>query len=132
MYLKGYIERLGTGTADIVRIAKEEGLKEPEFIQDDSFKTILYRPSADQVPQELRSTSVEVGNLIKVLNTELSRKEIQQVLGLKHKGNFRENKAKKHRAYYPACKNRCRPILEYMLEDTELFTKKEAETKAQE
>jgi hypothetical protein len=26
-----------------------------------------------------------------VLNVELSRKEIQQVLGLKHKGNFREN-----------------------------------------
>jgi len=102
MYLKGYIERLGTGTADIVRIAKKEGLKEPEFIQDDSFKTILYRPSTDQaptkyrpstdqVPQEFRGTSVEVESLIKVLNGELSRQEIQQVLGLKHKGNFREN-----------------------------------------
>ena len=91
MYLKGYIERLGTGTADIVRIAKEEGLKEPEFIQDDSFKTILYRPSTDQVPQELRSTSVEVPNLLKVLDGEMSRKEIQQALELKHEGNFREN-----------------------------------------
>jgi ATP-dependent DNA helicase RecG len=86
-----YIERLGTGTVDIVRIAKEEGLKEPEFIQDDSFKTILYRPSTEEVPQELRSTSVEVRNLIKVLNGEMSRKEIQQALGLKHEGNFREN-----------------------------------------
>jgi tRNA pseudouridine32 synthase / 23S rRNA pseudouridine746 synthase len=47
-------------------------------------------------------------------------------------GSSNENKEKKHRDYYPACKNRCRPILEYMLEDTELFTKKEAETKAQE
>ncbi|MDT0554220.1 pseudouridylate synthase [Urechidicola vernalis] len=28
---------------------------------------------------------------------------------------------KKHKAYYPACKDRCRPILEYMLEDTTLF-----------
>ena len=90
MYLKGYIERL-TGTADIVRIAKEEGIKEPEFIQDESFKTILYRPSTAGVPQELRSTSVEVKNLIKVLNVELSRKEIQQALSLKHEGNFREN-----------------------------------------
>jgi tRNA pseudouridine32 synthase/23S rRNA pseudouridine746 synthase len=43
-------------------------------------------------------------------------------------GSSAENKEKKHRAYYPACKNRCRPILEYMLEDTELFTKKDAET----
>lgn len=37
MYLKGYIERLGTGTSDIVRIARANGLKEPEFEQDDTF-----------------------------------------------------------------------------------------------
>lgn len=47
-------------------------------------------------------------------------------------GSSNENKEKKHRDYYPACKNRCQPILEYMLEDTELFSKKEVETKAQE
>ena len=45
-------------------------------------------------------------------------------------GSSDENKEKKHRAYYPACKNRCRPILEYMLEDTEFFNKKDVETKA--
>ena len=47
-------------------------------------------------------------------------------------GSSAENKEKENRAYYQACKNRCRPILEYMLEDTELFTKKDAETKAKE
>ena len=47
-------------------------------------------------------------------------------------GGSNENKEKIHRAYYPACKNRCRPILEYMLEDTQLYTKKDAETKAKE
>ncbi len=40
-------------------------------------------------------------------------------------GSAIENKGKMHGAYYPACKNRCRPILEYMLEDTELFSKTE-------
>ena len=30
-------------------------------------------------------------------------------------------KEKTHNVFYPACKNKCRPILEYMLEDTELF-----------
>lgn len=52
MYLAGYIERLGTGTADIMRIAAEVGLKEPEFIQEDTFKVIIYRPQANtgQVP----------------------------------------------------------------------------------
>lgn len=38
-------------------------------------------------------------------------------------GNSIDNKEKKHGAFYPACKNRCRPILEYMLEDTELFAR---------
>jgi len=37
-------------------------------------------------------------------------------------GSSTENKERKHRSHYIACKNRCRPILEYMLEDTELFT----------
>ncbi|SOE23725.1 tRNA pseudouridine32 synthase / 23S rRNA pseudouridine746 synthase [Spirosomataceae bacterium TFI 002] len=35
-----------------------------------------------------------------------------------------KNDDKKHKAFYPACKDRCRPILEYMLEDTELFDKR--------
>lgn len=36
-------------------------------------------------------------------------------------GNSDLDKEKEHRAFYPACKHRCRPILEYMLEDSELF-----------
>lgn len=28
---------------------------------------------------------------------------------------------RKHAHFYPACKNKCRPILEFMLEDDELF-----------
>lgn len=102
MYLKAYIERLGTGTADIIRIAKENNLQEPDFEQKEEFKAILYRPSSaqiptelrpstDQVPQNLRSTSVEVRNLLKVMEGEMSRKEMQQALELKHEGNFREN-----------------------------------------
>jgi predicted HTH transcriptional regulator len=102
MYLKGYIERLGTGTADIIRIARENNLQEPDFEQKDEFKAILYRPSSDQVPtkyrlssdqvpQNLLSTSVEVRNLLKVMEGEMSRKEMQQALELKHDGNFREN-----------------------------------------
>ncbi|MBI2258194.1 MAG: hypothetical protein HYU67_04765 [Flavobacteriia bacterium] len=50
MYLKGYIERMGTGTADIVRIAHENNLQEPEFEQQEDFKTIIFRPSSDQAP----------------------------------------------------------------------------------
>src|SRR5690606_8587395 len=99
MYLKGYIERLGTGTADMVRIALENNLQEPVFEQLEDFKTIVYRPSTDQVPpkyrpsteQVIHNISVEVRNLLKVMTGEISRKEIQEALELKHSGNFREN-----------------------------------------
>lgn len=102
MYLKGYIERLGTGTADIIRIAKENNLQEPDFRQEEEFKTILYRPSSNQVPLKYPSStpqaplkypssSIEVLNLIKVLKGEMSRAEIQEILGLKDPKNFREN-----------------------------------------
>lgn len=40
-------------------------------------------------------------------------------------GNPINNPEMKHNVFYPACKNRCRPILEYMLEDNELFDRRE-------
>ncbi len=36
-------------------------------------------------------------------------------------GKSNENIEREHKVFYPACKNKCRPILEYMLDDTELF-----------
>ena len=41
--------------------------------------------------QEYQSTSVEVRNLVKALNGEMSRQEIQEALGLKDRVNFKEN-----------------------------------------
>jgi predicted HTH transcriptional regulator len=43
IYLAGYIERMGTGTRDIVEKCKAIGLKDPEFIQEEDFKVILWR-----------------------------------------------------------------------------------------
>lgn len=40
-------------------------------------------------------------------------------------GNPGEQNGKTHSQYYPACKDRCRPILEYMLEDLELFANRQ-------
>lgn len=39
-------------------------------------------------------------------------------------GSAIQNKDKKHKAFYPACKDRCRPILEYMLADNTLFNQR--------
>lgn len=43
VYLAGYIERMGTGTRDIVSKCMELGLREPEFIQNEEFKVTLWR-----------------------------------------------------------------------------------------
>lgn len=36
-------------------------------------------------------------------------------------GNPIKTEAKQHKAFYPACKDRCRPILEFMLQDKQLY-----------
>jgi predicted HTH transcriptional regulator len=43
IYLAGYIERMGTGTRDIVEKCKAIGLKDPEFVQEEDFRVILWR-----------------------------------------------------------------------------------------
>lgn len=48
-----------------------------------------YRTSSDEQTQEFRSTSVEVQNLVLIIESEMNRAEIQKKLGLKHEGNFR-------------------------------------------
>ena len=97
MYLAGYIERLGTGTADIIRIAKEVGLKEPEFVQEDSFKVIIYRPEATgqatgQVTGQVTGQADDpIKRLVSVMEGELKRSDIMDQLQLKHRETFNSN-----------------------------------------
>lgn len=43
VYLAGYIERLGTGTTDIIEQCEAMGLPTPQFMQDAFFKVVIYR-----------------------------------------------------------------------------------------
>jgi len=96
MYLAGYIERLGTGTADMLRIAVQAGLKIPEFIQEEEFKIIVYRPtyhaSTDQATDQPTDQATElVKRLVFVAEAINSRQQLMDLLGLKHIPSFREN-----------------------------------------
>jgi len=51
MYLTGHIERMGTGTPDMIRRCREAGLPEPEFTVTDGFKIIVYRPRLVDQPR---------------------------------------------------------------------------------
>ena len=50
LFMAGYIEHLGTGTTDIIADCEKAGLRTPEFIQADDFRTIIYRKVSD--PEE--------------------------------------------------------------------------------
>ena len=58
MYLAGYIERMGTGTSDMEKWAKENDLPEPKFKQEEDFHIILYK-KADSQGNELDSQGNE-------------------------------------------------------------------------
>jgi len=92
MYLAGYIERLGTGTCDMIRLCNEKELKEPDFIQEDVFKTIIWRTgqATGQVGGEATGeVTGEVQRVVVVMNGEMKRAEIQLALQLKHDDFFR-------------------------------------------
>ena len=44
MYLAGYIERMGTGTVDMIRRCVAANLREPEYVSSGSFMTTIRRP----------------------------------------------------------------------------------------
>ena len=50
MYLTGYIERMGTGTGDMIRRCREAGLPEPDFAVTDGFKIVVRRVPAMPEP----------------------------------------------------------------------------------
>ena len=47
MYYKGYIEKAGTGTEDIVSKCQAYGLPTPLFQQDEDFRVVIYRPEIE-------------------------------------------------------------------------------------
>lgn len=100
MYLAGYIERMGTGTGDIISQCSERGLKEPEFIQEEFFKTIIWRtpqanpqvtPQANPQEDEFIALNKSIKRVVYVLRGEQKRQEIQEALGLRDRANFVAN-----------------------------------------
>jgi len=58
LYLTQYIERLGTGTGDMIRRCREAGLSEPVFTLEDGFRIRLERPLP---PPSSSDTTEETG-----------------------------------------------------------------------
>lgn len=102
MYQAGYIERYGTGIGEIFHLTTEAGLNEPEIKLDEGFKVIIWRPTsvteaitdhvADHVTDHVTDHVEElVVRILQVLDGEMSRPDIMEKLGLKHRPNFMGN-----------------------------------------
>ncbi|UUX93144.1 ATP-binding protein [Methanoplanus endosymbiosus] len=59
MYLTKYIERMGTGTGDMIRRCIEAGLPEPEFTVTDGFRTVIHMVKAEEKPSEKTESTRE-------------------------------------------------------------------------
>jgi len=51
LYLAKYIERMGTGTRDMIRLCREAGLREPQYAIRDGFVQTLWRPATPATAQ---------------------------------------------------------------------------------
>ncbi len=104
VYLTGYIEQMGTGTTDIIKRCVSSGLRTPEFIQDDDFRAILWRPEKEETGQELGTEKKQTGDqvsdqvsdqvkkLIEVIRGDTkTREEIMVLINIKSRRYFREN-----------------------------------------
>jgi ATP-dependent DNA helicase RecG len=48
MYLAGSIQRLGMATGDIIRLWNEMDLREPDFMPEEIFKTIIWQSVSEE------------------------------------------------------------------------------------
>jgi predicted HTH transcriptional regulator len=90
MYLAGSIERMGTGTGDIIDKCEAAGLRAPQFIQDEDFKVVLWRPEAE-TDQATDQAEKRIMLVVKLLDIPRKRSELQELLGIKHNHTFRHN-----------------------------------------
>ncbi len=88
MYRNGYIEKMGTGTEDIIRKCRAQGLRTPEFRQDGDFIVTIWRKEKarkTQKTQKSHKASAEsfmaLINLIKK-NPAITRKELAESLNI--------------------------------------------------
>lgn len=106
MYLRGYIEQMGTGTVDMIRRCADADLPEPEFVASGDFVTTIRRAGFDAqrkseigtlerttpeaTPEATPEVTPEVMRLLCAIEGEMSRKEIQAMLRLKDEKHFRQ------------------------------------------
>ena len=112
LFWTGYVDKIGTGTEDIITLCKEKGLKEPEYHQEEDFRVVIWRkgdpnrsksdPNPIQIEQDLdeqvfqliyADRKISRAKLAEKLNTSERqvREAIERLLNkrIRRKGNTR-------------------------------------------
>ena len=92
LYLRGFMEKKGRGSALIQQACIDHGLPLPRWSQSEfGVKLTLFAvPGAQEATtEESRKVSREIKRMLNVLNGDMSRRELQNSLGLKDDENFR-------------------------------------------
>ena len=80
MYWNGYIEKVGTGTEDIINKCLERGLRTPEFHQEEDFRVVIWRADND-VTNDVTNYSDRIINLIRD-NSSVTIRELADEIGI--------------------------------------------------
>ncbi|MDR0814757.1 MAG: hypothetical protein LBN37_03280 [Bacteroidales bacterium] len=91
MYLRGSIERMGTGTEDLANRCMAQGLKKPEFIQEADFRTTLYRPYTEENTDITGQVTEQVKRLLAIFKNDTNLftvNDIMNILSLRHRPTF--------------------------------------------
>ncbi|MDR2550152.1 MAG: DUF4062 domain-containing protein [Desulfobulbus sp.] len=106
LFLAHYIEKVGSGTLEMAELCKAAGLRPPEFRLDmGCFILTLWRPEKSGKAEAITTGQVDgqvtgqvtgevseqVRRLLAVCEGALSRQELQERLGLRHRDSFQHN-----------------------------------------
>ena len=78
LFLTGNIEHLGTGTTDMIRDCEAEGLRSPEFIQEEDFRVVIWRKVTEPVAEKvIEPTGKVIESGEKVIELRLTKKQLR-------------------------------------------------------
>lgn len=94
LYLRGFMEKLGRGSVLISQECKERGLPQPVWTSDEKTGVTLTffasEITAEVTPEVTTEVTPEVLRMLEVFEGDMSRQNLQRLLGLKDGEHFRK------------------------------------------
>lgn len=86
LYLRGHMKKLGRGSVLILQDCKEQGLPEPKWTSEEKVGVTLTFFAPEVTPE----VTTEVKRMLGILEGDMPRHDLQNLLGLKDDDHFRE------------------------------------------